>query len=164
MPFYLGKAISRRGRLEVLIRSALGKALFWLVKRVFFFSTSFVLQTALLTHFFLYIDMAGSRNKFAEAARAAKKHKVVAGATAPPPKRARRSEEIIMLPTPPTTEESAPIQPESSIRDIPYAAPTQIDASARRSWCWSHIALGYLAPGIGSNSFHFPSRGAVYLF
>lgn len=72
--------------------------------------------------------MAKLKNKFAQVVCATRKCKTVAGATAPPPKRAHRAKEINMLPPPPAIEESTPTQPESSTRDTPPAAPTQIDA------------------------------------
>lgn len=75
--------------------------------------------------------MVEFKNKFFEAAHAARKGKAIAGMSAPPPKRAHRAEEIIMLsppPPPPTTKELAPILPESSTRDTPPTAPTQTDA------------------------------------
>lgn len=50
-----------------------------LVCMVFFFLTSFAFKTALLTYLLFYADMAETKNKFTEAARAALKGKVIAG-------------------------------------------------------------------------------------
>lgn len=67
----------------------------------FVFPTLFVFLTSLLVHFLLCVDMAGSKNKFADVACATRKGKAVVGMSAPPPKCAHRFEEIIMLPAPP---------------------------------------------------------------
>lgn len=61
--------------------------------------------------------MVVSRSKFAEAASAARKVKVIVGETSPPPKHARQADEVIMPPLPPRQriiEESKHLQPESS--------------------------------------------------
>lgn len=72
--------------------------------------------------------MAGSKNKFAEEAGAARKAKAIAGTSTPPPKRARYSEKIVMLPPPPpppVIEELTLAQLESSMRGEPKVAFVQ---------------------------------------
>lgn len=81
--------------------------------------------------------MAKKKNKFVEAARAARKGKAVVGASGPTPKWAHWADEIIMLPPPPlppTIEESTPSQPKSFTRSASavVSIPTEpILANAR---------------------------------
>lgn len=101
-----------------------------LASKKFFFLTLFTFKIALFTHLLFCADMAGTRNKFTEVARPARKDKAVAATTDPPLKQVRRAEEIIMLSTPPPSpaiEGIISIQPKSSSRDTPLAAPAQTD-------------------------------------
>lgn len=136
MPFYFGRAISRRVRLGFFKHpffKTFEKAHPYASEYNIFLFNLFDFQTALFSYILFCADMTESKIKFIKAAHVVRKGKSVIGVTGP--KLVGRVKKIIIFPPLilPTTKEMTPIRSETFARDTSAAVRMTVQRTPKNA-------------------------------